>query len=180
MKRAVHHMLLGLFVAVVLVSCNNGPTLQTYFVDHQEAPDFISQDLPISMLNMDTSDFTEEQHTAFKSVKRLNFLAYKASDSNTETMKAEMATVKAILKAEKYHDLIEFSDKGNTVSVKYIGTDEEADEIILFGNSKKLGFGIVRILGDDMNPTKMGTLIASMDHADIDLNQLKDIQNFFN
>jgi len=26
----------------------------------------------------------------------------------------------------------------------------------------------------------MGTLIASLDHADIDLNQLKDIQNFFN
>lgn len=180
MKRAVHYLLLGLFVTAFLVSCNNGPTLQTYFVDHQEAPNFISQDLPISMLNMDTSSFTEEQHTAFNSVKRLNFLAYKANDDNAETMVAEMATVKGILKHEKYNDLIEFSDKGNKIIVKYIGTDEEADEVILFGNSKTLGFGIVRVLGDDMNPNKIGTLIASLNHADIDLNQLKDIKKFFN
>ena len=180
MKRAVHHMLLGLFVAAILVSCDNGPTLQTYFVDHQEAPNFISQDLPLSMLNMDTSNFTEAQLDAFNSVKRLNFLAYKANDNNADSMNAEMVTVKEILKHKQYNDLIEFSDKGNKVIVKYIGTDEEADEIILFGNSKTLGFGIVRVLGNDMNPTKMGTLIASLNHADMDLNQLKDIKKFFN
>ena len=180
MKRAVHHMLLGLFATAILVSCSNRPTLQTYFVDHQEAPNFISQDLPISMLNMDTSNFTEEQLDAFNSVKRLNFLAFKANENNTDSMNAEMVTVKEILKDKKYNDLIEFSDKGNKVIVKYIGTDEDADEVILFGNSKTLGFGIVRVLGNDMNPTKMGTLIASLNHADIDLNQFKDIKNFFN
>lgn len=179
MKRAIYSMLLSLFTAATLVSCSNGPTLQTYFVDHQEAPNFISQDLPVSMLNMDKTDFTEEQHEAFNSVKRLNFIAYKANENNAEELKTEIATVKEILKNKKYNDLIEFSDKGNKFVVKYIGTDEEADEVIIFGNSKELGFGVVRVLGNDMNPTKMGTLVATLDKADIDRSQFKDIQNFF-
>ena len=179
MKRAIHHMLLGLFTAAILVGCSNEPTLQTYFVDHQEAPNFISQDLSISMLNMDKSDFTEEQHEAFNSVKRLNFIAYKANETNAEDLKVEMAAVKEILKNKKYNDLIEFSHKGNKFVVKYVGTDEEADEVIVFGNSEKLGFGVVRVLGDDMNPTKMGTLVAALDKADIDKSKLNDIQNFF-
>ena len=179
MKRAIDHLLLGLFATVMLVSCSSGPTLQTYFVDHQEAPNFISQDLPISMLNMDTSGFTEEEHEAFKSVKRLNFIGFKANESNAEEAKAEMATVKEILKNEKYNDLIEFSDQGNKFTVKYVGTDDEADEFIIFGNSKEFGFGVVRVLGSDMNPSKMMTLANSLQKADIDASQIDNIKNFF-
>ncbi|MEL0652242.1 DUF4252 domain-containing protein [Algibacter sp. TI.3.09] len=179
MKRAINHLLLGLFATVMLVSCSSGPTLQTYFVDHQEAPNFISQDLPISMLKVDKSSFTEEQNEAFNSVTRLNFIGYKANESNTEDLKVEIAAVKEILKDEKYNELIEFSDKGNKIAVKYIGTDDEADEIIIFGSSKEYGFGVVRVLGSDMNPSKMGTLVGALKGANFDKDQLKDIQNFF-
>jgi len=179
MKRAVQNMLLSLFTTAILVSCSSGPTLQTYFVDHQEEPNFISQDLPISMLNMDTATFTEEEHEAFKSVKRLNFLGFKANENNAEVAKAEIATVKNILKGEKYKDLIEFSHKGNKFTVKYIGTDEEADEFIILGDSKEIGFGVVRVLGNDMNPSKMMTLANSLQKADIDTSKLNSIQSFF-
>jgi hypothetical protein len=173
-------MLLSLFTAAILVSCSNGPTLQTYFVDHQEAPNFISQDLPISMLNMDTSAFTEEEHEAFKSVSRLNFLGFKTNDKNAEEAKTELATLKEILNKEKYKELIEFSHKGNKFSVKYIGTDEDADEFIILGDSKETGFGVVRVLGNDMNASKMMILAKSLQKADIDTDELHSrITSFF-
>ncbi|WP_405296532.1 DUF4252 domain-containing protein [Algibacter sp. Ld11] len=179
MKRAFNHLLFGLFAAAMLVSCSSGPTLQTYFVDHQEAPNFISQDLPISMLKMDKSSFTEEQHEAFNSVQKLNFIACKANENNTEDIKTEIAVVKEILKNKKYTELITFSDKGNKFVVKYVGTDEEADEVVVFGNSKELGFCIVRVLGNNMNPTKMGMLVSTLKDADLDESQLDNIKNFF-
>ena len=67
----------------------------------------------------------------------------------------------------------------NKIQVKYIGTDDEADEVILFGSSKELGFAIVRILGDDMSPDKMVTLINAMQNANLEEAQIERITNFF-
>ena len=42
-----------------------------------------------------------------------------------------------------------------------------------------MGFGIVRILGDDMNPEKMVTLISALQNANIEEDQIGNIMNFF-
>lgn len=179
MQRTIKHIVLVFSLAVAFVSCNDGKSLQTYFVDNQEASNFISQDIPISMIEIDDSKFTDAQKEAYKSVKRLNFLGYKVDGTEAETFKAELAKVKTILSDKKYNDLMEFSDKGNKIIVKYIGTDNEADEVVIFGSAKELGFGIVRVLGDDMNPDKMVTLVNAMQNANVDENQIQDIMNFF-
>lgn len=87
--------------------------------------------------------------------------------------------MKTILSDSKYNELMEFSDKGNKIYVKYIGTEEDADEVVVFGSSKEMGFGIVRILGDDMSPDKMVTLISALQGADIGEDQIENIMNFF-
>lgn len=179
MQRTIKHIVFILIAVIGLASCSNGTSLQSYFVDNQEASNFISQDIPISMVKIDDSKFTEKQKEAYKSVKRLNFLGYKVDDTETETFKTELAKVKTILSDKKYNDLMEFSDKGNKIIVKYIGTDDEADEVVVFGSAKELGFGIVRVLGNNMDPDKMVTLVSAMQNADIDENQVKDIMNFF-
>lgn len=179
MKRTINHIICVLLATVVLVSCSSSASLQSYFVDNQETANFISQDIPLSMVKIDQTDFTESQQEAYNSVSKLNFLGYKADENNPDALKEEIRTVKAILSDKKYKDLMEFSDKGNKVLVKYIGDDDEADEVVIFGSSKKLGFGIVRILGSDMNPDKMVTLVNAMQKADVDENQLQDIMNFF-
>ncbi|WP_303315972.1 DUF4252 domain-containing protein [Flavivirga abyssicola] len=179
MKRTIKYTFYILFATVLLVSCASSGSLQSYFVDNQEASNFISQDLPLSMVKLDKTNFTEEQNEAYNSVNKLNFLGYKAKGSNDETLKAEIKKVKAILSDSKYNDLMEFNDKGRKVIVKYIGTDDEADEVIVFGSAKALGFGIIRILGDDMNPEKMSTLFVALQNANVDEGQLQDIMNFF-
>lgn len=178
MQRTVKYILYTL-AAVFFVSCGDGVSLQRYYVDHQETKDFIAQDIPISLMQLDKSKFTEEQQEAYNSVKKLNFLGYRSSDSDLKVYNAEIEKVKTILSNDEYQDLIEFSDRGRKVVVKYVGDDESADEVVIFGSAEDLGFGIVRVLGDDMKPEKIGVLINSLRNANLDQSQIQDIMNFF-
>lgn len=179
MQRTIKYFIYTLLTAAMLTSCGNGESLQRYYVDHQEAKDFISQDFPLSMIDIDKSSLTEKQQEAYNSVDKLNFLGYKVNDNNRETFNTELTKVKTILADAKYNDLMEFSDRGNKISVKYLGDDDEAEEVILFGSSADMGFGVVRILGDDMSPDKMVTLIEALKGANIDEAQIENIMNFF-
>ncbi|EMQ94766.1 hypothetical protein D778_00406 [Xanthomarina gelatinilytica] len=163
----------------MLVSCNNGESLQTYFVDNQETPDFISADIPTTIVELDQTTLTEDQKEAYNSVKRLNFLGFKLTENNQDAYAQELSKVKSILNDKKYIELMEFNDRAAKVVVKYIGDDDAADEFIVFTSSKDMGFGIVRILGNDMRPEKMATLVNAIQNADIDSSQLEDIAGFF-
>ena len=179
MKTSIKTILFGLLALSMLVSCNNGPSLQTYFVDNQESPDFISADIPTSVVTLDEASLSEDQKEAYKSLKRLNFLGYKKNENNADVYNAELSKIKTILKDEKYIDLMEFSDKAMKFDVKYIGDDDSADEVIIFANSPDMGFGIIRVLGDDMRPENMATLANALQNADFDESQLNGITDFF-
>ena len=179
MKRTFKNLAGVLLAAVLFTSCGNDASLQRYYVDHQETNNFIAQDFPLSLIDIDTSLLNDVQQDAYNSVDKLNFLGFKVSDTNTEIYQTELGNVTAILRDSKYNDLMEFSDKGNKISVKYLGNEDAADEVIVFGSAPDKGFGIVRILGDDMNPEKMVTLINAMQHANIDEGQVERIMSFF-
>ena len=163
----------------MLVGCNNGESLQTYFVDNQETPDFISADIPTTIVELDETTLSEDQKEAYKSVKRLNFLGFKLTDSNQDVYNQELAKVKSILSNKKYIELLEFNDKAAKVVVKYIGDDDAAEEFIVFTSSKDMGFGVVRILGNNMRPEKMATLVDAVQKANIDSSQFEDVIGFF-
>ena len=179
MNSSIKKLLFSLLACIVLVSCNNGQSLQTYFVDNQETPDFLSADLPTTIVKIDESTLSKDQKEAYNSVKRLNFLGYNIKENNLEDYTLELSKVKSILNNKKYNDLIEFNDKAAKVVVKYIGDDDTADEFVVFASSKDMGFGIVRILGDNMRPEKMATLVDALQNADFDESQLNGITDFF-
>lgn len=179
MQRTIKHIIYTLFTAVLLTSYGDGVSLQRYYVDNQENKNFFTQDLPVSIVEIDKTNFSEEEHEAFNSVEKLNFLGYKANQSDIETYKAELAKVKSILGDDKYEDLLEFSDQGRRIVVKYIGTDETADEVVILGSAQDMGFAIVRILGDNMDPEKMGVLVHSLQNANLNGGQVENIMNFF-
>jgi len=179
MKRTIKYMVITIIATCALVSCDDGLSLQRYFVDNQESKDFIVQDFPVSMLSLDESNFTAEQKEAYKTVERLNFLGYKLGSDNVETYNTELTKVKAILRNAKYNELVDFNYQGAKISVKYIGDDDKADEVVVFGSSNDMGFGIVRILGKDMSPDKMMTLASIFDTSKVDEAQLDNVMNFF-
>ncbi len=178
MKYSYRHLFTLSFVLLAL-SCDNTMSLQRYFVDHQEAANFITQDIPISLLKIDPSTLTDKQKDAYQSVSRLNFLGYKVEDQNNEDLKAELATIKAILEQDKYNELIEFKQKGSAFELKYIGQNDRVDEFVLFGSDPERGFAVVRILGQDMTPEKMITLVEVLQSSTVDEEQIEAIFDFF-
>lgn len=175
----IQKILVTIAVALLLASCSKQPSLQKYYVENQEKQDFIVLDIPASMAGLDESLFTPKQKKAYESVEKLNFLGFKKKETNEAIYKAEKKKVKELLKDESYAELFKFKDKKTNAVVKYLGTETAIDEVIVFGSDDKTGFGIVRILGNDMKPEDMVMLIEAMRTANIDDTKLKDIVKFF-
>lgn len=168
------------FLVVTLFGCNQGPSLQSYYVDNEERPNFFSMDIPLSMLNIDQSQLTEDQKDAYKSVQKLNMLAYRIDSTDQTDYANELAKVKSILADQKYQELMRgnYASSGRFV-VKYIGEDDDIDEFVLFGNSNEMGFAVVRILGKDMDPSKLMKLSSLVDKSNLDQTNIGQFVDFF-
>lgn len=174
------HILVLLMLAILATSCNKGPSLQTYYVDNQEKPGFLSLDIPSSFLNVDTSELSKDQLEAYQSIKKLNMLAYKIDAENLNPYKAELAQVKSILEDDKYEELIRGgNNQDGKFVVKYTGDIENIDEFILFGNADDKGFAIVRVLGNKMSADKIMNLSQVFENANVDDDAVKQFMNFF-
>lgn len=177
-KSIIKSLLLGV-AALVLVSCNFEPSLQGYYVENQESANFMTADLPPSLVSLDDIDLTEEQKDAYKSIDRLSFLGYKIDETNKDGFDLEFSKVKTILSNAEYIDLAEFSSNGTKFMVKYIGDDDVAEEIVVLGSSIDVGFGVVRVLGDDLSPGKIALLISTIQNGNFDQSKVEGIMNFF-
>ena len=168
-----------IFGVFLVLGCSPELTLQTYFVEHQEASGFMSVDIPMSFLNPDKIELSDVQEEAIDSIDKLNMLAYSLSDGTEEEFNVELATVKTFLKAEKYNDLMR---GGNSTEgklyIKYIGEDSEIDELIVFGFSQDNGFAIIRVLGDNMELSKILKLETVVDQFDTENANVEDFMKF--
>lgn len=162
------------------VSCNNGPTLQTYYVDNELKPGFTTFDIPTSFIDVDKVELSEQQEKAYNSIDKLNVLAFKLDDNNTDVYKIELENVKTILTNPKYEELMR---GGNTTEgkfvVKFLGDIENIDELIILGNANDKGFMVARILGDDMNANDLVSLGTVMDKIDFEDTELNGFTDFF-
>ncbi|TDU39724.1 uncharacterized protein DUF4252 [Gelidibacter sediminis] len=168
-------------LVATLFSCNQGPSLQTYYVDNQEQPNFLSIDVPLSMLNIDKMQLSEDQKNAYESIKKLNMLAYKIKADNMDDYEAKLTEISTILADPKYQELMRGGNpEDGKFIVKFLGEEDDVDEFIVFGNSDDKGFIVVRILGKEMNPNKIMSLVSTLDKASIDDSQLNQFKAFFN
>lgn len=169
---------LVLFVlSLGLNSCQSEPSLQRYFVDKTESKDFIALDLSPSILNINKSKLTTSQKEALSSFDKMNILAFKLTDKNKAQFEIERTQVNAILKDQKYQQLMKFGSGKEGASVSFIGDDEHIDEFIFYASKEENGFAIVRVLGKDMNPTMIFNMIGVLKEANVDIDQLKPLQD---
>jgi hypothetical protein len=167
---------LALLLSLFLVSCNSEPTLQKYFVENTENKNFIALDVSPNILNVDKTKLSIAQSDALKSFDKMNVLAFKLNDKNKAEFETERAKVNLILKDKKYQQLMKFGSGKEGASVSFVGTDEHIEEFVFFANKKESGFAVVRILGKDMNPTSVMTMMSVLQQSNVDLEQLKPLQ----
>lgn len=160
-----------------LISCQSEPSLQKYFVENSENKDFISVDISPNILKVKPEKLTIEQSKAIESFEKMNILAFKKNDTNESLYETEKTKVSEILKDKKYQELMKFGSGKEGVAVYFIGTDEKVEEFVLYGKQATNGFALVRILGDDMNPSDLFSIISLLKESNIDMEQLKPLQN---
>ncbi|RXP61872.1 DUF4252 domain-containing protein [Lutibacter sp. HS1-25] len=160
---------------IVLVSCDNSASLQKYFIDSKENEQFISVDLPASILQLKNENASEEIKNTFETIKNVNFLALQLTDSNADFYTSEKEKVKQILKNSTYKELMRMNLGKASVSVNYLGEEDAIDEIIVFGSENEKGFAIARLVGDNMNPHKIMELIQEIKMND-DSNEMKQLE----
>lgn len=169
---------ISVFLSLFLMSCNSEPTLQKYFVKNTENKNFTAMDVSPSILNIDETKLSVEQNAALHSFDKMNILAFKLNEKNKGQFETERAKIDVILKDTKYQELMKFGSGKQSASISYVGSDEHIEEFVLFANRKETGFVVVRVLGKDMNPTNIMTMLSVLKESKIDLEQLKPLQQF--
>ena len=167
---------IAVLCSLLIAGCNSKPSLQKYFVEKTENKDFIALDVSPSILNVDKMELTSEQKDALASFDKMNILAFKLDDKNKGQFESERAKVKEILKDEKYQELMKFGRGKEGGSVSFVGDEEHIKEVVLFANKNDAGFAVVRILGNDMNPTDIMNMISVIQKSKMNLDQLKPLQ----
>ena len=168
-----------LVMGLVLTSCNSGPSLQEYYVDNNENPNFMSFDLPASILNIPLAELNDKQKAAINSLNKLNILAFKRTDANSAEYEVEQKKVKAILENNKYTELMKMKTDFGNAKVQYLGDEDAIDEVIVFGNDASKGFALIRVLGDDMNPAHLVQLLQAVEKSDYNGEGLERLGEFF-
>ncbi|BFM42087.1 DUF4252 domain-containing protein [Flavobacterium sp. CFS9] len=166
----------ALLVLLTLVSCNSTPSLQKYFVENTDNKDFIALDISSSILNVEKAKLSAEQNEALKSFDKMNILAFKETSKNQAQFETERSKLKEILKNPKYQELMKVGSGKDGASISYVGADDNIEEFVVFANKKESGFVVVRVLGKNMNPNNIMTLMSVMKQSNINMDQLKPLQ----
>lgn len=136
-------------------------------------------DVPTSVLNLENADLSESQRAALKSLKKLNILAFKKTTENTAAFEIEKANVKAILSNDKFIQLMKMNTSYGKATIKYLGSEDAIDEVIIYGDSDEKGFALIRVLGNDMNPAHMMQLLQAIEKTDNDGEGFKGLSKLF-
>lgn len=148
-------------MAVILMSCEQ-KSLQSYLVKAQEKEGFMTVDLPTSFIQLKDQDVPADVKATVESIKKINAVALPIK-GNEEAFETEKNEIKSILSgSEKYKSLMSMKTKGVNVKVYYTGESDAIDEVIVFGYSKEYGLGIARLMGENMNPSKIMNMMNNI------------------
>jgi hypothetical protein len=164
-------------VATLLIwSCENKPTLQKYFVENTESAEFIAVDLAPSLINTEKVALSSSEKEALKSFEKMNILAFKSDSSSISNYDTKIKEVKTILNDKTYQQLMKVGSGNDGAAVYFVGDDEHISEFVLLANRKENGFAVIRILGDDMNPTHIVNMLSLLQKSEMNLEQLKPLK----
>jgi hypothetical protein len=178
MKKVPYLALMALTVSLLLYACSSTQSLQEYYVDSSENPNFISLDVPASIMNMDSVELSAIQREALQSLKKLNVLAFRKTNSNAKEYQIEKEKVNAILKDDEFVELMKLNSAYGKGVIKYLGDEDAIDEVIIYGNSDEKGFALIRVLGNNMNPAHLLQLMRAIQQSDYKGEGLGEIGKF--
>lgn len=165
---------LSLLVFTLLFSACQKETLQSYLVEAQEKEGFITIDIPVSFLQPKNDEVPQDIKETIKSIRKINLVVMPVKN-NEEAYEVEKTKIAQILKnSDEYKSLMRMNLQGYKVNLYYSGEADAIDEVVAFGYSDGKGVGVARILGENIDPSKIieAAQNMKMDGDAIDLKQL--------
>ena len=169
-----------LTIVLFVNACKNEKSLQEYLVNTSGKEGFYTGDLPISSILKANADVSNDVKETIKSIKKINIAFLPKSYDNATTYNVEKEKLKNIFKDnDNYKSLMSMKMKGMNVKLYYSGKTDAIDEVIVFGYGEKNGVGVARLLGENMNPSK---IIEMMNNVNVDSNNasFKNFSNILN
>ena len=160
----------------LLWNCETKPSLQKYFVENTESADFMAVDLAPSIINTEKVSLSNSEKEALKSFEKMNILAFKSDANNGSNYDSEIKKVKTLLKDTTYQELMKVGSGTDGAAIYFVGEDEKISEFVVLANRKENGFAVVRVLGNEMNPTHIVNMLSLLQKSDLNLEQLKPLQ----
>jgi len=179
MNVSVKNIIVAVITMLTLISCGKEQSLQEYYVANQENSDFILIDVPTSLIGNNIELLSEDQQKVFKTVRKVNLMAYKTKEGDIASMKLEQDKVKTILSTDDYEELMKANSDLGSMRLYFKGEEDAIDEVIFFGADDNKGFMLARLLGDDMNIGDMVRLAQSLEKSDIDVSQFSSMMEVF-
>ncbi|WP_027067328.1 DUF4252 domain-containing protein [Maribacter sp. Hel_I_7] len=171
------YFIITLVLVFAVSSCSSEQSIQQYYIASAENPNFMSFDLPSSLLNLEKANLSESEMEVASSLKKLNILAFQKKPENEADYQAQKAMIKSILKSSDYSELMKMNTSIGKATIQLKGDDDTIDEVIIFGDNDEKGLILVRVLGDNMNPASFVQLIQAMEKSDFDGKGLEQLGN---
>lgn len=181
MKKLLNYLGLILLAATVL-SCNaDTKSLQRYYVDHQDSENFITIDLPASLIFNNLESLPAETRDNLNAIRKANMLALPLNGQNKEQYNTEKQEVLKILNSDKYSMLAKLKFSDMSVQLHSLEKKNEIEELVFMGYSDKNGFLVARLLGK-ISPETVASFITALKNEDVEVNldSMEDILNSLN
>ena len=166
-----------LLLVVLLNSCDNGKSLQKYYVENQEDSDFLAVDVPTSLFT-NSENLDADQKETLETIKKINVLALE-KQVDPEKYETEKLKLDEIFKDEKYQLLMKYGGSDKKAELYFTGDEDAIDELIVYGYDNDRGLGVARVLGKDMNPQKIMEMMRSFEKGDVDVSGIKGVIDIF-
>ena len=155
-------------MAIVLSSCQTN-SLQSFMVDHKGDENFISLDFSLKTFVDNFDNLTPEQQAVFEDVRKVNFLAFKKDQTNAEAYDEKRNILMDILNDEfKDNQLMSVNTDGNQMKMYADNLDEKVKEIVVYAGNADKGFLVMRLLGDNLNPSNFYKLMQMSEEMNFD------------
>lgn len=168
-----------LFLVFLIWGCSPKASLQEYFVSKAEDGNFLIVNIPTSTLGIPQDSLSVSDQAALSSFHKLNILVYKADLNNPDFMEQELNTIRSIIDAKPYEELMVLNDKRLSGKVIVVGQDNDLKEVVFFGQSPNLGFVLARVLGDQMTTKKVVQVASLVQEENVDSSIFTNLQSYF-
>ncbi|MFY7810141.1 MAG: DUF4252 domain-containing protein [Flavobacterium sp.] len=166
-------------VLVVFMSCNNKPSLQKFMVENTDKKDFIALDFSSDVLNIPKNKLTKDENEALKSLKKINVLGFKKNQTNDKEYEINKNKLFEMMKdTTTYQEIMKVGNLKQSAAIYVLENKKGIEEIVIIGNRIDVGFGIIRILGENMKEDHAITMVGLMNKVTINPEQLKPFKEF--